>query len=84
MVDLQTSPGVESTEMSPEKPPVQRKSTNRNRKSIHNKSIAEIAAGPTEESAFVPKVDPDQQVSKKVADVDDPHYRIEPLALKEK
>ncbi len=54
------------------------------RKSVQNKSIAEIAAGPAEESTFIPQMDPNAQPSKKVADVDDQHYRIEPLVLKEK
>lgn len=87
-IDLQTSPGMESGEMSPDpvmsNPTAKKSSSKLAWKSIHNKSIAEIAAGPTEESTFVPKMDPNKQPSKKVADVDDVHYRIEPLALKEK
>lgn len=46
--------------------------------------IAEIAAGPQEESVFVPKKNPECYPTQVVANVDSDAYRVEPLELKEK
>jgi len=50
---------------------------------LTNKSIAEIAAGPDNESVFIPKQDPECFPTKKVANVDSDSYRAEPLRMKE-
>ena len=46
--------------------------------------ISEIATGLQEDSTFVPRKDQANYPTKKIADVDDLHYRIEPLDLQEK
>ena len=46
-------------------------------------SIADCAAGPADESLFVPRKDPNFYPTEKKADVDDDRYRLEPLELKE-
>lgn len=51
--------------------------------SLNERSIAEIAAGPENESVFIPKQDPECFPTKKIANVDSDSYRAEPLKMKE-
>ena len=75
---IERSPTVSSPETN------KAKARNSVRGNVTKESIADVAAGPAEESVFVPKKEGGKFPTQKKADVDDDKYRIEPLELQEK